>query len=425
MACFVLMYHGNDGASPMSYRAVITGIGIRSPLGCDSESFFNRALAGKSAIRRVNKFDTSAFPVHVGGEIEPHADDLPAQYDARGLTNPARWCLGAALSAVRDASLDMSEQDPFDMQVVMGVSISSIESLSQKCMADSCMGMATAAPDTLVRMNPAAAANEISRALNIQGETVNITTACSSSTSAIGYAARLIWHGESSCVITGGADEGISPLFLGPFGNTGALSRKAEGDGVCRPFDKRRDGAVLSDAACVFVLEEYERAKARGAKIYCEVTGFGATSDACSSFSLGKSEEPSARALEISLKRARRLPEEIDYYCALGLSHPFLDVRETRMLKRVFRENAPRLPVSSIKSMMGHPLGAAGAVQTATAALSISRHAIPPTINYEERDSECDLDYVPNEARERSVRNAMVYTLGTGGSNAALVLSAC
>ncbi|MCW8132923.1 MAG: beta-ketoacyl-[acyl-carrier-protein] synthase family protein [Planctomycetota bacterium] len=409
----------------MGFRAVITGIGLRSPLGCDPSVFFRRALSGHSAIRKVRKFDTSAFPVHVGGEIEAHEEHLPPDMDARGLTQPARWCLGAALSAVKDADLDLAAQDPFDTQVVMGVSISSIESLSQACLADAGLGMAHAAPETLVRMNPAAAANEISRALNIQGETVNVTTACSSSTSAIGYAARLIWHGESACVITGGADEGISPLFLGPFGNTGALSKRTEGDGVCRPFDKRRDGAVLSDAACVFVLEEYERAKARGARMYCEITGFGATSDACSSFKLGKSEEPSARAMELALRRAGRLPGEVDYYCALGLSHPFLDVRETRMLKRVFREDAPKVSVSSIKSMMGHPLGAAGAIQAATAALAISNRAIPPTINYEEKDAECDLDYVPNEARERNVRNAMIYTLGTGGSNASLVLSAC
>jgi len=175
----------------------------------------------------------------------------------------------------------------------------------------------------------------------------------------------------------------------------------------------------------VLSLEEYERARRRGATAYCELRGFGATHDAASPRRVGKSEEAGAYAVQRALKAAERSPEEVDYYCAHGTSSKWTDVRETRMVKRVFRERAPRLAISSVKSMMGHPLGAAGAVQTATAALSIRHQAVPPTINLEEPDPECDLDYVPREARQQRVRSAVVYSLGQGGSNTALVLAAC
>lgn len=409
----------------MGHRAVITGIGLLTPLGNSPATFFQRALRGESCIRRVKKFDTSSYAVQIGAELDLEAerDSISAEFLPE-MPVVARWSVLAARAAVRDASLEIAREDPFSIDIIVGISMPSLEALEK--LQPTSAGMATAPARTAVLISPAAAAVQISRDLQIYGETANITTACSSTTTAIGYAVRQIQHGESSCIITGGADEGVSPLFLGALGNSPHLSHRNASPGeASRPFERQRDGYVVSDAACIFVIEEYERAKRRGAPIYCEISGFGASSDSTSAFKLSTSEEPGARALEKALARSGRSLDQIDYYCALGVSLPSLDARETRMVKRVFRERASKLAVSSIKSMMGHPIGAAGAVQVAASALSIKHSAVPPTINYEEPDPDCDLDYVPNEARSMKVRNALVYTLGNGGCNAAVVVSAC
>lgn len=406
-------------------RAVITGIGILSPLGNNPKDFLSAAVAGKCVIRPIHKFDTAAFPVKFGGEIDCSQEEPLSLEQSAEMPTVAQWAVLAARKAVIDADLNLAEEDPFAIDVVVGVSISSMEVLQQEYLDGRGRGMAAAPPEAAVFMNPAAAAIQISRDMGLQGETTNITTACSSSTTAIGYAARLIIHGESSCVITGGADEGITQLFLGAFGNTCLSHRNDEPQRASRPFDRCRDGFVLSDSACIFVLEEYERASARGANIYCEIGGFGSASDAKSAMRIDKSETAGARAIEQAMQRAACAPNEVDYYSAFGISMRSLDARETRMVKRVFKDHARKIAISSIKSMMGHPMGAAGAIQTAACALSIRQGVVFPTINYEEPDPECDLDYVPNQPRAMKIRKAVVYTLGNGGNNAALVLSAC
>lgn len=411
----------------MLKRAVITGVGLLTPLGNSPDEFFKNAVSGQSRIGPVKKFDAAALPVQIAGEISLRGDELGiSKRRLAEMPNRSQWGVLAARYAVADAKLDIQKEDPYSIAMVLGVAAPSLEIFQAQAIEVMQNGPAAARAELPILANPAIAAIHISNDLGVHGETVNITTSCASSAHSIGYAARLIQDGHCECVITGGIDEAVTPLFLSAFGNGSVLShRNSDPLRASRPFDRQRDGYVLSDAACIFVLEEYERAKRRGVPIYCELAGYGSTCDAAMATHVAKSEEPGARAIEAALKSARMEAREIDYYCAHGTSSRWTDIRETRMIKRVFRENAARLPVSSIKSMMGHALGAAGAVQAAAAALSIRNRAIPPTINQEESDPECDLDYVPNEARALHVNSTVVYSLGMGGSNAALVLRAC
>jgi 3-oxoacyl-[acyl-carrier-protein] synthase II len=408
-------------------RAVITGIGVFSPLGNDPDVFFNGALQSESRIRPISKFDASKFLVRIGAEIDWSGEVISTSPEAEvGMPTVAKWSVLAARKAIADSGINVNTIDPNNVEIVIGNSISSLDGIEERYLSNGGLGMADAKGVAVVKASPSAGAIQISRDLGIFGETINITTACCSTATAIAHATRLIQCNESTCVIAGGAEESITPLFLGALGNANHLSKRNH-DPVhaCRPYDRERDGYVLSDAACILVIEEYERAKARNARIYCEITGYGGTSDSTSPFQVAKSEEPSARSLERALKVARLNPEDIDYYCALAISMQFLDIRETRMLKRVFGSHAKRLAISSFKSIMGHPLGASGAIQALTCAMAICRSAVPPTTNLFDPDPECDLDYVSGVARSMKVRNAMLYTLGNGGANAALILSAC
>jgi len=411
----------------MDKRVVVTGMGLITPLGNDAREFFENALRGICRIAPIKKFDTSNYAVRIGGEIA--IDEQELKLSARRLAEMpdiAKWGILAARKAVADAHIDLLKEAPDSIDVVMGVACPGLEVFQQQAIVVKEQGPSAAAPSAPMLANPGAPAIQIGIDLGLKGEVVNVSTGCSSSTCAIGYAMRLIQHGQSSCVLAGGVDEGVTPFMVGSFGNGAVLSRRND-DPVhaSRPFDRQRDGYVLSDGAGVLVLEDYERAKARGAMIYCEVAGYGASSEAVSMAHVGKSEEPGAKAIEKALSSGKCSPEDVDYYCAHGSSSRWTDIRETRMVKRVFRERASKLAVSSIKSMIGHPLGAAGVLQTAASAMAIRDSAVPPTINYEENDPDCDLDYVPNEARAMKVRNAVVYSLGQGGNNAALVLRAC
>jgi 3-oxoacyl-[acyl-carrier-protein] synthase II len=410
----------------MKRRAVITGIGLLTPLGNDADKFFNNALRGTNCIHQISKFNASSFPVRIGAEIKWTEAEQAELGELDAMPTVAKWSVLAARKAIRNAGLDLSKIDPHSIDVVLGASISSLEGIEHRYLDENGCGMKDAPGTAVVYASPSASAIQVSRYLGVYGEVANITTACSSTTNAIGYAVRLIQHGESTCVITGGAEESLCPLFLGALGNGSHLSRRNDQPQLAsRPFDRQRDGYVLSDAAGVFILEEYEHALARGADIYCEIAGVGGSSDATTPFKFSKSEEPSARALEKALKSGGRTAADVDYYCAVALSMQWMDVRETRMIKRVFQNNAYKVAISSIKSMMGHSLGASGAIQAATCAMAIRRGAVPPTTNFEEPDIECDLNYVANEAREMKVRNALLYTIGNGGTNASLLLTAC
>lgn len=407
-------------------RAVITGIGLRTPLGHSPVTFFRNLAAGVSAISEIRKLNASVFPARIGAEIP--ADTMPdGQESADPIAMPAasRWAVAAARDALQDANIVVSDRNRSEVGIVLGVGAPALDAVESQALAVARHGTEAASLATPILMNPSNPAVQIGVALGLEGELITICTACASSSNALGYALRLIRSGEADCVIAGGVDEGLNPTFLASFGK-GVLSRRnAEPARASRPFDRARDGYVLSDAAAIFVLESYEHASRRGARCYAELTGFGCSSEATSPMRVGKAVEPGAQAVEKALRMAGRAPDAIDYYCAHGSSSQWTDVRETRMVKRVFREHSNRLPVSSIKSMMGHPLGASGAVQLAASTMAIQAGVVPPTINYEDPDPECDLDYVPNEARPSRVRNAVIYALGNGGVNTALVVSDC
>lgn len=411
----------------MHARVVVTGIGLLCPLGNTTKEFFDSALKGISRIGPITKFDTSGLPVRFGGEIRH--DELLTEIRRTRLQEMPRaatWAVLAARQAVKDAELALEREDPYTINVTMGVASPGLQVFRDQAVSLQQGRADNVSPLTPILANPAAAAIQISLDLGLHGEVTNLSSSCSSSASAIGYGMRQIQHGYADCVLAGGVDEGVSEIYLASFGNGDVLSRRNDDPGhASRPFDRQRDGYVLGDAACVLLLEEYERAKRRNAPIYCELLGYGATHDAASPRRVSRSEEAGARAMESALRGAGCSADEIDYYCAHGTSSKWTDIRETRMVKRVFRERAGRLPCSSIKSMIGHPLGASGAMQTATAALAIWHKAIPPTINLDEPDPECDLDYVAGEAREAPVRKAAIYSLGQGGSNTALILAAC
>lgn len=411
----------------MRHRAVITGIGLLTPLGNSPDEFFKNALSGKCAIRHITKFEPSNLPIQIGGEL--HFDSNELKMSNRRLAEMpelAKWSVLSARKAISDASVNLESEDPYSIDVITGVAAPAFDVFQQQAIEIREKGPGAAVGETPVLGNPAIVAIHIGGDLGLHGEVINVTTSCSSGAYALGMAARKIQEGRSSCIIAGGADEGVTPIFLSAFGNGSVLSKRNDDPSrASRPFDRDRDGYVLSDAACMFVVEDYERASRRGARIYCEIAGFGATYDAASPLRVSKDIEPGARSLENAMRDASMDPSQVDYYCAHGSSSRWTDIRETRMLKRVFREDVSKLQISSLKSMMGHAVGAAGAVQTAAAAMAIQRSAIPPTINLEEPDPECDLDYVPDEARAGKVEQALVYSLGMGGSNAALALRAC
>jgi 3-oxoacyl-[acyl-carrier-protein] synthase II len=265
----------------------------------------------------------------------------------------------------------------------------------------------------------------VSIELGLHGETMTFSTGCSSSTNAIGQAFRRIGCGMGTVALAGGSDTALQYDVLAAYAEGNALStRNGQPQRACRPFDANRDGHVLSDAAGILVLEEYEHARARGAEVVAEIAGYGTSSDGHSMFSVDENVKRAARSVSRAMQEARVNKDDIDYYCAHGSASRASDARETRMLKEVLGEDAYDVPASSIKSMVGHPFGASGALQAATCALAIKHGVVPPTINYEDTDPECDLDYVPNEARGSQVGAALTYALGAGGNNAALVLTA-
>jgi 3-oxoacyl-[acyl-carrier-protein] synthase II len=405
-------------------RVALTGLGLLTPLGNSPRSFMDAAMQGTNCVRNVRKFDAARYGVRFGAEIEFSEDDQ-RELDAIETEMPqlAKWCLYGARKAVADAGIELPGSDPYSVAVVLGNSCGATEYLGEQLTTN---GGAYDAlrPATAVLMSPAAAAVHISRELGLHGEVVNVTSACASTASAIAYAARMIRDGDARCVITGGAEESISPLFLGAFGNSRALSRRNDDPAhASRPYDRERDGYVLSDATCILILEDMEDARRRGARIYCEIAGVGCASDAYSAYELSHCERPGAVAVQAALNNARCNPDEVSFYSALGVSVPSMDIRETRMLKSVFGEHARNIWISSVKSMMGHSLGASGSVQTTMAALAIHNKAIPPTINYEWPDPECDLDYVPNQGRERASRHGLVYAVGNN-ANVAMILKA-
>jgi 3-oxoacyl-[acyl-carrier-protein] synthase II len=405
------------------------------------DAFWSACVEGKSAVRPIRSFDASAHPVRIAAEVDDFdvVPFLPAEQrkSLKIMGRATRFGIGAACLAVADSGLELQREDPEKIGVVMGTGLVPMDLaelaplLVGACNGDGQlqttqlgqMGSAALFPLWILKYLPNMVATHISLALQIQGPNSTITTACVAGTQAVGEGFRLIAHGDAEVVLAGGADSRIDPLLILAYQAMGALSKAGRPAAeVSRPFDRLRDGFVLGEGAGVLVLEEMERARQRGAVIYAEVLGFGSSFDAYSVTKPDPEAEGAARAITAALRTARADPHDIDYINAHGTSTRLNDLMETKAVQRVFGERARALPLSSIKSMVGHLIGAAGAVEAVALAMSLHKGVLPPTINLTHPDPECNLDYVPNTAREMRVATALSTSFGFGGQNGALVM---
>ncbi len=407
----------------MDRRVAITGIGVVSPVGTGKDAFWRGLLEGRCGVGTVRSFDASGYASRIAAEVK---DFDPAEYTApknvKHMSRCSQFALAAAVLAKKDAGLDLNG-DAQNAAVILGVSTTSMQDMEKEISSLISRGTESVNPFSAAKSFPNASSGHIGIELGLGGETITVSTGCSAGTNAIGYAYRNVLCGFADIVFAGGAEAPITPVMMSCFGNSRALSqRNADPAHASRPFDRNRDGWVLGEGAAILVLEEMSRASRREARIYAEISGYACTNDGYSLIKVDPVGDHAARALAKALKEARVDLDEVDYVNAHGSSSVVADRRETRVLKKVLGERAYKVPVSSLKSMTGHPLGACGGLQTAACALAISEDKVPPTINYEEPDEECDLDYVPNEARERRVRAAVNQALGIGGNNACLVL---
>jgi 3-oxoacyl-[acyl-carrier-protein] synthase II len=410
----------------MTRRVVITGVGAVTSLGWEVASFWQALLAGKSGVGTIEQFDTSAFKVHFAGEVKSW--DPKAYFDsktARHLDRFAQFALVAALDAVKDSGVDLSKEDPYRCGVIIGSGIGGLNEFEEQHERYIKMGPPRISPFVIPKMIPNAASGNVSIHLGMRGPNTAISTACASAAHAVGDAMRAIQHDNADVMLAGGSESVITPMGVGGFTQAHALSlRNDNPQAASRPFDKDRDGFVLAEGAGIVLLEEYEHARRRGAPIYAEMLGVGSTADAHHITAPHPCGVGAAKAMEFALRDARLNAADIDYINAHGTGTPLGDEAETKAVKEVFGENARRVAISSTKSMLGHLLGASGGVELIVCALSIKHGVVHPTINYETPDPVCDLDYVPNTAREMRVRYALSNSFGFGGHNCSLVVGA-
>ena len=407
----------------MKRRVVITGMGAITPLGTGLSVFWEGLIAGRSGVSRITRFDPSQFSTQIAGEVR---DFDPTAYidrkDARRMDRFTQFAVAGARMAVEDAGLEGDAVDWERVGVLIGSGIGGIQTLEEQCRILWEKGPERVSPFFVPMMIPDMASGQVSIALGAKGHNACTVTACASGTNAIGDAFRVIQRGAADIMITGGTEAAVSPLSIAGFCSAKALSRRNDApEAASRPFDKDRDGFVMGEGAGILVLEALDHALKRGARIYAEVVGYGCTGDAYHITAPAPEGEGARRAMEAALQDAGIPPEAVGYINAHGTSTEYNDKYETLAIKRVFGEAAYSIPISSTKSMTGHLLGAAGGVEAIAVALTLANGVIPPTINYETPDPECDLDYVPNKARVQQVDVALSNSFGFGGHNAVLV----
>ncbi|HMF13929.1 MAG TPA: beta-ketoacyl-ACP synthase II [Gemmataceae bacterium] len=410
----------------MTRRVAITGLGTINSLSRDVQGFWRALCAGKSGVGRIELFDTSAFRVHFGGEVKGFTpEDVLEPKTARRLDRFAQFGLVAAMAAVKDSGLDFSHEDPFRSGVIFGSGIGGLNEFEEQHTRYIQSGPSKISPFVIPKMIANNAGGTISIHFELRGPNTTVATACASAANAIGDAFRAIQWNYADVMVTGGSEAAITPMGLGGFCSARALSTRNDNpQAASRPFDKDRDGFVLSEGAGVLVLEELEHARGRGAVIYAELLGCGSTADAHHITDPHPCGSGAAGAMQLALADARLNADDIQYVNAHGTSTPKGDAAETLAIKQVFGTHAPRLAISSTKSMLGHLLGASGGVELIATVLSIKHSVVHPTINYQTPDPECDLDYVPNTARDLRVRHAISNSFGFGGHNCCLVVGA-
>ena len=406
-------------------RVVITGLGVVSPIGIGHKIFFDNLIAGKSGISKITHFDPSVFSSKIAGQV-PDFD--PGQFmdkkEARKLARFIQFAVAAARLAVDDSNLIINDDNACDIGVLIGSGIGGISYFEEQVAILNSKGPDRLSPFAVPYMICNMAAGIVSIQLKVKGPNSCVVTACATGTHCIGDSFKILQRGDAKAMLAGGTEASISPMGIGSFCAARALSTSFndQPQKASRPFEKKRDGFVMGEGAGVVVLETLDHARSRGAKIYAEIVGYGMSGDAYHITAPAPGGEGAVRAIQAALKDAKLKPEDIDYVNAHGTSTELNDKFETMAIKAVFGEHAKKLAISSNKSMVGHLLGAAGAIELVATALTIKNDKVPPTINYDEPDPECDLNYVPNQARMMKVGAAVSNSFGFGGHNAVLAI---
>ncbi|OAA29441.1 3-oxoacyl-ACP synthase [Kosmotoga arenicorallina S304] len=405
-------------------RVVVTGLGVISSIGNNLNDFWNALERGSSGIDWIKAFNTEKFRAKVAGEVKNFD---PTQYmdrkEARRMSRFVQLAIASATEAVSDSEIEFDKEDPWKIGVIYGVGMGGMEMLEKQNQVLLERGPDRVSPFLIPMTIANMAAGTLSIRFGLKGSCITVVSACASSTNAIGEAFRAIKYGKLDIALTGGSEATITPLSIAGFDSMNALSRQSP-DVASRPFDKNRDGFVMAEGSATLVLEEYEHAKKRGAKIYAEIIGYGATDDA-SHITAPDSEGTGAMmAMKFALDEAEISPDLVDYINAHGTSTPMNDIMETRAIKALFGERRD-LNISSTKSMHGHALGAAGAIEGVATILAIQKGIVPPTINLEEPDPECNLNYTPKTAVKKEIKYALSNSFGFGGHNASIVFSKC
>jgi 3-oxoacyl-[acyl-carrier-protein] synthase II len=410
----------------MERRVVITGLGAITSLSCQVEDLWTRVCNGESGVRTLDRFDTSRYRVKIGGQL--------ANWSTQGYIEPkeakridrfAQFALVGAIDAVRDSGLDFSREDVFRCGVILGSGIGGLEEIETQHTRLLEKGPEKVSAFTIPKLMVNAASGQISIQYGLRGPNAAVATACASATNAVGDAMRTIQYNNADVMVTGGTEAAVTPMGISAFGAMRALSeRNDDPTHASRPFDLDRDGFVLSEGAGILVLEELEHARRRGARIYGELLGFGASADGGHITAPDKEGVGAAKAMQCALRDASINPAEIGYINAHGTSTLLGDQAETTAVKSIFKEHARSVSISSTKSQLGHMLGASGGVELIFSVLAIRDGLIPPTINLDRPDPLCDLDYTPNRARQRKINAAMSNSFGFGGHNASVIVGA-
>lgn len=408
----------------MARRVVVTGLGVVSPVGNNKEEFWTSLINSRGGVSLLTSFDCKDYDSRIAGEVKNFA---PASFiskkELRRMEKFVQFAVTAAKEAVDDSGLEIEKEDPFDIGVLLGSGIGSLRIIEEQYKVILDKGPSKITPFLIPMLIVNMASGHISIMLKVKGPNSCTTTACAAGTHAIGAAFRIIQNNEADVMITGGTESCITALGIGGFCALKALSTRNDEPGrASRPFDRDRNGFIMAEGAGVVVLEEIEHAKKRNAEIYAEVIGFGMSGDGYHMTAPDPSAEGPARCMSSALKDANIKPEDVDYINAHGTSTQLNDKVETSAIKKVFGGYAKKVAVSSTKSMTGHLLGAAGGVEFIACCLAIQNSIIPPTINYEIPDPACDLDYVPNKARQTKVNITLSNSLGFGGHNASICL---
>ena len=408
-------------------RVVISGMGVISPVGNDLESFWESLKAGRSGITRYKAFDSEKFDSKIAGEVR---DFEPTRYfktpkDVKRTDRYTQLAVAAARMGLDDSGLDLASTDLDRAGVMIGSGVGGLQTMEDQVTKMALKGPDRTSPFMIPMMISNMASGFISMEHGLRGPNMAIVTACATANHCMGEAWRIIKFGDADIMVTGGSEACIVPVGIAGFCAMRALStRNDEPERASRPFDKDRDGFVMGEGAGAIILEEYEHAKKRGAKIYCELAGYGLTADAYHMSAPLPGGEGASRCMGMAMKHAKVNPGDVDYINAHGTSTPVGDICETKAVKHAFGEHAKGLLVSSTKSMTGHLLGAAGAVEMAASVLAMRDGIVPPTINLDNPDPECDLDYVPHRAREKKVKVAISNSFGFGGHNSSVVIKA-